>query len=781
MEEKPFVDLLNATAPPVKCRSNASSRPENPLATMGGNGRNGGVSLMAGRGGVGEARGWERFRPPAAGAVARITIRDLDGLYEDRSKSFNATKLDGCRLHLDAPPGISFFTPRDEWPREPPPQPKQAPRPREPPRASNAHKASRGTDNCTTNLGAGIASSTAPMAAAAAATNSNAAGGAASLSAPGASEGNAVEEASDDGMGDGAFLLPPPSLAAVAQQPEQTEVIPKTQERVAPKRTSQAAAVQRTRNVVPPPAGGYCECCATSYIGSMEVHCASAPHQAFMADSRNFEAFDALVASLRNSVGDNNSSNGPSLSSSAIPMTQQPSLAASPLKDVSVLTEHRNQLSSPLRESVHPPGDDVSRRAGLLKRPRQQPDERIIEPESTHETRQQELPVTSACQLSSPTREVPPRPASGTHHLQSPPHLLQSPAPAAAPPASGRHRPFVAPSTKLAAPRRLRSNSVTSPSTAATPSVASAPAISIRADPTAASDVAWNDQYSHEGCARAREDSFGADLSLALEDGVVEGRHGRSLTRAGSGRLSGRRVLHSRSGGGGAAALTQGQVEGKRPGKSCYRVVWDKGDSEDMSSEELEPLVVAAAAAEAEARSSKIGARSRNSTSTSSSNSNSSNSGPQAPPTVTFASAKDMLKAKSMNKGAFPGTAAATREETASSSVKTSQESLSSLSKTATTAVAAPDSSPATQRRQSLQRTAKDAPVACEVTSTADVPASSLTSSALAKNKPLLSTNSRRNSAQSAADVSRSIPTLVVPGRALKVLNNYANNTSSCS
>jgi hypothetical protein len=137
----------------------------------------------------------------------------------------------------------------------------------------------------------------------------------------------------------------------------------------------------------------------------------------------------------------------------------------------------------------------------------------------------------------------------------------------------------VAPSTKLAAPRRLRSNSVTSPSTAATPSVASTPAISIRADPTAASDVAWNDQYSHEGCARAREDSFGADLSLALEDGVVEGRHGRSLTRAGSGRLSGRRVLHSRSGGGGAAALTQGQVEGKRPGKSCYRVVWDKGDS----------------------------------------------------------------------------------------------------------------------------------------------------------------------------------------------------------
>ena len=788
MEEKPFVDLLNATAPPTASSNKATPRPESQLTNMGGSGRNGGVSLMAGRGV--EARGWERFRPPLAGAVARVTIRDLDGLYEDRSKSFNATKLDGCRLHLDAPPGISFFTPRDEWPRQPPP-PKHAPRPRQPPRATSTSVA-RGPDNDTAGLGAGIPSKTAPMTAAATAATPDA--GSASLSAPGASEGNALEDASDDGMGGNAFLMPPPSPAAAPPPPPvQMEAIPKAQDRVAPKRTTQAATVQRTRSVVPPPAGGYCECCATSYTGTTEAHCASVPHQAFMADARHFKAFDALVVSLRNGADDINSSSGPSLPSSSFPMTQQApsSLAASPMREVEVPNDNRHHTKSLLRESPHSPVDGVSRCAGLLKRPWQQPDEMAMETGSVHESCQQELSVAAACQPSSSAREVPLRAASDAQRLPSPPQVPQ-----AAPPPSGRHRPFVAPSTKLAAPRRLRSNSVTSPSAtaAAATSVATAPALT-RPDLPTISDVAWNDGYSFEGYARTRRDSVlgGADPSLAIEGGV-DGRFGGHMRAAGAGRLSGRRVLHSNSGSS-AGALLQGQVEGKRPGKSSYRVILDNGDSEDMSSEELEPLVeaaaAAAAAAQAEAQRASKGAISKRDKGRNSSN----NTGPQAPPTVTFASAKDMLKnAKSMN-NAGPE-AAVTSQESAAAAAAAAASSTSTARETQTPEIAASAqkkskkqsqgchvspskapvpaeaaaaaSSPATRRRQSLQRAVKDAPTASEITSAAGAQAPSLASPALAKSQQRPSArNSRGSGTQSA---SRPAPTPVIPGRALKVL-----------
>ena len=60
---------------------------------------------------------WERFKPPQLNEVVRVAVRDLDGLYSDRSRTFSNTKLDSCRVHPDAPPKLSFFVPRDTWPQ----------------------------------------------------------------------------------------------------------------------------------------------------------------------------------------------------------------------------------------------------------------------------------------------------------------------------------------------------------------------------------------------------------------------------------------------------------------------------------------------------------------------------------------------------------------------------------------------------------------------------------------------------------------------------------------
>jgi len=48
------------------------------------------------------------------------------------------------------------------------------------------------------------------------------------------------------------------------------------------------------------PALEYCERCAKCFAVGMETYRASAPHQAFMADSRKIGAIDALVANLNN-------------------------------------------------------------------------------------------------------------------------------------------------------------------------------------------------------------------------------------------------------------------------------------------------------------------------------------------------------------------------------------------------------------------------------------------------------------------------------------------------
>ena len=59
---------------------------------------------------------WERCRPQALADVSRMRIRDLDGLFDDRAKSFPPAKLEWCRVHRDAPAGVSFFVPPSHWP-----------------------------------------------------------------------------------------------------------------------------------------------------------------------------------------------------------------------------------------------------------------------------------------------------------------------------------------------------------------------------------------------------------------------------------------------------------------------------------------------------------------------------------------------------------------------------------------------------------------------------------------------------------------------------------------
>ena len=47
--------------------------------------------------------------------IKRVRVRDLDGLFDDRSRSFPAAKLDWCRIHRNAPKGASFFIPQTHW------------------------------------------------------------------------------------------------------------------------------------------------------------------------------------------------------------------------------------------------------------------------------------------------------------------------------------------------------------------------------------------------------------------------------------------------------------------------------------------------------------------------------------------------------------------------------------------------------------------------------------------------------------------------------------------
>lgn len=61
--------------------------------------------------------GRRSFKVPVPGSAgARLSIRDLDGLFEDRSKLFSSRALERCVLHQGAPPGVSFYTPRGNWP-----------------------------------------------------------------------------------------------------------------------------------------------------------------------------------------------------------------------------------------------------------------------------------------------------------------------------------------------------------------------------------------------------------------------------------------------------------------------------------------------------------------------------------------------------------------------------------------------------------------------------------------------------------------------------------------
>ena len=47
--------------------------------------------------------------------VKQVRVRDLDGLFDDRCRSFPAAKLDWCRIHRNAPKGASFFIPQTHW------------------------------------------------------------------------------------------------------------------------------------------------------------------------------------------------------------------------------------------------------------------------------------------------------------------------------------------------------------------------------------------------------------------------------------------------------------------------------------------------------------------------------------------------------------------------------------------------------------------------------------------------------------------------------------------
>jgi hypothetical protein len=225
-------------------------------------------------------------------ALARDSICDHDGLHEDSSITSNSIELDEIRLHLDSPPRISFFTPTVKQSRKQPPCIKKAPR---------AQKAR--TKSIISAL---------------------------------ESAGNAFDE---EDRGNSVELdeirlrlySPPgfsfftPLVKQPREQPPQVLQAPQIQKARAMSTTLSVLASAEhafeeedsdhnvfalcpTTIMMPfpepredaAPALEYCERCAKCFTVGMETYRASAPHQAFMADSRKIGAIDALVANLNN-------------------------------------------------------------------------------------------------------------------------------------------------------------------------------------------------------------------------------------------------------------------------------------------------------------------------------------------------------------------------------------------------------------------------------------------------------------------------------------------------
>jgi hypothetical protein len=58
---------------------------------------------------------WSQSKPLLSSEVGRLVIRDLDGLVPQMSRNFNPTKLENCKLKLNAPPGVSPYLPESAW------------------------------------------------------------------------------------------------------------------------------------------------------------------------------------------------------------------------------------------------------------------------------------------------------------------------------------------------------------------------------------------------------------------------------------------------------------------------------------------------------------------------------------------------------------------------------------------------------------------------------------------------------------------------------------------
>lgn len=59
---------------------------------------------------------WSHSKPIASSLIHKLIIRDLDGLVPQISRTFNPTKLEWCKVHAEAPTGVSLYHPVHAWP-----------------------------------------------------------------------------------------------------------------------------------------------------------------------------------------------------------------------------------------------------------------------------------------------------------------------------------------------------------------------------------------------------------------------------------------------------------------------------------------------------------------------------------------------------------------------------------------------------------------------------------------------------------------------------------------
>jgi len=178
-------------------------------------------------------RTWEKCRPTLSGEVARVAIRDLDGLFDTRVRSVNRTRMEGCRVHRLSPSGTSFYLPQSQWPA--------------------ALSLQRAPNSLT------------------------------SAPTPGASDGRFMGSIEGDGAAGLPGVSPPPRTVPGAA----------ASENVPGAGRGEAARVPRASR-----SGGFCECCNTTFVGTVGQHCSSPNHTSFLADRADLAAFDALVSTL---------------------------------------------------------------------------------------------------------------------------------------------------------------------------------------------------------------------------------------------------------------------------------------------------------------------------------------------------------------------------------------------------------------------------------------------------------------------------------------------------